>query len=165
MKRVNALAFALLAAAIWQPALSLADEEGGHQLPRVSNATWKAECGSCHMLYHPGFLPERSWHKMMGGLDKHFGASANLDSAMQKDITNFLTKHSADQGGTKYAKSIPATTTPLRITETAWFKREHREVRADVWKRVKIGSPSNCMACHKGAEQGDFSEDKVAIPR
>lgn len=157
MKRVNALAFALLVTAIWQPSLSLADEKGDHQLPQVSNANWKAECSSCHMLYHPGFLPERSWRKLMGGLDKHFGASANLDSALQKEITNFLTKHSADQGGTKYAKSIPATSTPLRITETEWFKREHREVRADVWKRVKIGGPSNCMACHKGAEQGDFS--------
>jgi hypothetical protein len=38
-------------------------------------------------------------------------------------------------------------------------------VRADVWKRPKVGSPSNCMACHKGAEQGDFSEHAVAIPR
>ena len=59
MKRVNVLAFALLVAAIWQPALSLADEEGDHPLPQVSSATWKAEYGSCRMLYHPGLLPER----------------------------------------------------------------------------------------------------------
>ena len=101
----------------------------------------------------------------MSGLDKHFGENASIDSVMQQDITRFMVKYSADQGGTPNAKSIPVTSTPLRITETAWFRREHREVRADVWKRVKIGSPSNCMACHKSAEQGDFSEDKVAIPR
>lgn len=165
MRQVNALTFALLVAALWQPALARADEKGDRRLPQVSNAAWKAECGSCHMLYHPGFLPERSWRKLMDGLDKHFGASAELDSAMQKDITQFLTKHSTDRGGTQYAKSIPTTATPLRITETAWFKREHREVRADVWKRAKIGSPSNCIACHQVAEQGDFSEDKVVIPR
>ena len=167
MKRVNALALGLLLATISLPAISLADEEGegGSPLPEVSNAKWKTECGSCHMLYHPGFLPERSWRKLMSGLDKHFGENASLDPPVQQEITGFLVKYSTGQGGAKYAKSIPATSTPLRITETAWFKREHREVRAAVWKRAKIGSPSNCMACHKGAEQGDFSEDKVAIPR
>ena len=164
MRPVHALTVVLLVAAFWQPALVLADEKDDHRLPPVSNAAWKAECGSCHMLYPPGFLPERSWRKLMSGLDKHFGASAELDSALQKDITQFLTKHSA-QGGSKYAKSIPATATPLRISETTWFKREHREVRPDVWKRAKIGSPSNCVACHQAAEQGDFSEDKIAIPR
>ncbi len=164
MQRVNVFAFGLLVAAISLPGISLADARGG-ALPPVSNTHWKAECGSCHMLYPPGFLPERSWRTLMSGLDKHFGENASIDSVAQQDITNFLATHSADQSGAKYAKSIPATSTPLRITETAWFKREHREVRADVWKRVKIGSPSNCMACHQSAEQGDFSEDKVAIPR
>ena len=170
MKRNTALTFGLLLA-ISLPGISPADDEaneekeGGSQLRQVANANWKAECASCHMLYHPGFLPARSWRKMMGSLDKHFGENASLAPASQQDVTNFLVKYSADQSGAKYAKSIPAGSTPLRITETAWFKREHREVDAGVWKRAKIGSPSNCMACHKGAEQGDFSGDEVAIPR
>ena len=165
MKRNHALTFGLVLA-ICLPGISLADDEEGNSLLRqASNANWKTECGACHMTYHPGLLPARSWRKMMGGLEKHFGQNASLDPIPQKEITNFLVKFSADQGNTKYAKSIPAGSTPLRITETAWFKREHREVRAEVWKRAKIGSASNCMACHKGAEQGDFSEDKVAIPR
>lgn len=164
MRKVNALTFVLLVAALRQSAIVLADAKGDHRFPQVSNTAWKAECGSCHMLYHPGFLPERSWRKLMDGLDKHFGASAELDSATQKDITQFLVKHSA-QAASQYAKSIPATATPMRITETPWFKREHREVRADVWKRAKIGSASNCIACHQTAEQGDFSEGKLAIPR
>ena len=165
MKRNHALTFGLVLA-ICLPGISLADDEEGNSLLRqASNANWKTECGACHMTYHPGLLPARSWRKMMDGLDKHFGQNASLDPIPQKEITSFLVKFSADQGNTKYAKSIPAASTPLRITETAWFKREHREVRAEVWKRAKIGSASNCMACHKGAEQGDFSEDKVAIPR
>ena len=133
MQRVNSLALGLLVAFMSLPGISLADEdgekEGGSQLRQVANANWKAECASCHMLYHPGFLPARSWRKLMGGLDKHFGENASLAPATQQDITNFLVKHSADQSGAKYAKSIPATSTPLRITETAWFKREHDEVR------------------------------------
>lgn len=162
MKRLNALFLWPLIVALSAPTPVWSDED--QSLPRVANAKWEAECASCHTLYHPGLLPERSWRKLMGGLDKHFGENASLDQPTQQEITDFLVKHSA-RGGAQYAKSVPAGDTPLRMTETAWFKREHREVRADVWKRTKVGSPSNCMACHKGAEQGDFSERGVAIPR
>ncbi|MDZ4210776.1 MAG: cytochrome C, partial [Methylotenera sp.] len=62
-------------------------EDSGKQMPAVANAKWKAECGSCHMLYHPGLLPERSWNKMMAGLDKHFGENASLDTATRDEIT------------------------------------------------------------------------------
>ena len=167
MKQNTALTLGFLLA-LSLPGISLADddeEERSSLLRPATNANWKTECGSCHMAYHPGLLPARSWRKMMGGLDKHFGQDASLEPIPQKDITNFLVMYSADQGNIKYAKSVPAASTPLRITETTWFKREHDEIRAAVWKRKKIGSASNCMACHKGAEQGDFSEDKVAIPR
>ena len=165
MKRHTALTLGLLLA-ISLPGISLADDdESSSQLHPATNVNWKAECASCHMAYHPGLLPARSWRKMMGSLDKHFGQDASLEPIPQKEITNFLVKYSADQGSDKYVKSVPAASTPLRITETTWFKREHDEIRAAVWKRKKIGSASNCMACHKGAEQGDFSEDKVAIPR
>ena len=47
-------------------------------------AMWKAECSSCHMAYHPGLLPERSWRKMMAELDKHFGQNASLDAPAAK---------------------------------------------------------------------------------
>ena len=46
-------------------------------MPAVANAKWKTECSGCHMLYHPGLLPERSWNKMMAGLEKHFGENAS----------------------------------------------------------------------------------------
>ena len=166
MKRFHVWFLWPLIAALSAPAFSLAseNEDEGQLLPRVANAKWKTECASCHTLYHPGLLPERSWRKLMGGLDKHFGDNASLDPPAQKEITDFLVKHSA-RAGSRYAKSVPAGATPLSMTETAWFKREHREVRADVWKRTKVGSASNCVACHKGADEGGFSERGVAIPR
>lgn len=141
----------------------------GKSLPQVSHPKWKAECGSCHQLYHPGLLPERSWRKMMSGLDKHFGENASLDPLTQKEITEFLATHSADRSSSrrsgKIALSIPAQAAPLRISETPWFVHKHDEVRAEVWKRPKVGSPANCIACHGGAEQGDFSESRIKIPR
>lgn len=171
MKSNHTLKLALLIVPLFFSTASLADnDEGeGKALPTVSNAKWKEECSSCHMAYPPGFLPERSWRKVMGGLDKHFDQNASIEPLTQQEITQFLVKYSADHSSNalfaKIAKSIQAKATPLRITETAWFKRKHDEVRADVWKRPKIGSASNCMACHRGAEKGDFSERNVAIPR
>ena len=144
-------------------------EGGGSQLPAVSNAQWNTECSSCHMLYHPGLLPERSWNKMMTGLDKHFGENAGLDAATRDKINRFLTLNSADKLGSRRSsrinQSIPANATPLRITETRYFTSKHDEVSATTFKRKSIGSASNCVACHKSAEKGDFSESQVKIPR
>ena len=132
-------------------------------------ANWKQECGSCHLAFPPGLLPARSWSKMMASLDKHFGENASLDPTQTKVITDFLVKHSADQAETprsaKIAMSIAASESPLRITETAYFKRKHHEIAPSVWKRSKIMSAANCTACHSKAEAGNFNEEGVRIPR
>jgi len=52
-----------------------------------------------------------------------------------------------------------------RITRTPWFVREHREVSATTWKLPAVKSAANCGACHQGADQGDFSEHSVRVPR
>lgn len=144
-------------------------EDTGKQLPELTNAKWKAECSSCHMLYHPGLLPERSWNKLMGGLDKHFGENASLDAETQTEITRFLALNSADKLDNRRSKrfnqSIASNVTPLRISETRYFISKHDEVSATTFKRKSIGSAANCAACHKGAEKGNFSESQVKIPR
>lgn len=144
-------------------------EGGSKQMPTVMNAKWKAECSSCHMLYHPGLLPERSWKAMMNGLDKHFGEDAALDAATRDEISRFLVLNSADKSDNRRSsrinQSIPAATTPLRVSETRYFTNKHDEISAATFKRKSIGSASNCVACHQGAEKGDFSESLVKIPR
>ena len=143
--------------------------KGKSALPPVANAKWQSECSACHMAYHPGFLPERSWHKMMAGLDQHFGENASLDPQTAKEITDFLVANSADRGenrrSARIARSIPASATLLRISETPYFVRKHDEIVAQTWKRKSIGSAANCGACHKTADKGDFSERNVSIPR
>lgn len=133
--------------------------EGGMQGLRATNAAWKAECSACHMAYPPGLLPASSWNTMMGSLDKHFGTDASLDDATMKEILPFLEANAARE-----PKKVSAEPT-LRITETAWFKHEHDEISAITWKNPKIKSASNCAACHTQAEQGNFDEDTVRIPR
>lgn len=163
---------AMLTAGLMLPALADDDENEGleHlQLPQVSNKNWKAECASCHMAYPPGLLPARSWQKMMQGLDKHFGQNAELDAPTAADIGQFLQATAADSKGryrvAEIAAAIPAGSTPLRISETRYFRELHHELRTDVFRRKSIGSAGNCVACHRGAEAGNFDEHQVRIPR
>lgn len=137
--------------------------------PLVLNAKFKAECTSCHMAYLPGLLPSRSWEKMMNTLDKHFGEDASLDDKTKKEILDFLVMNSSDKAysrrGTKILATIGNQDIPLRISETDYFNRKHDEISPAVFKRKSIGSKANCIACHKGAESGNFDEDSVVIPK
>ena len=135
------------------------EDRGKPVMPVQANATWQKECGGCHMAFPPGLLPAESWRKTMTGLNQHFGTDASLTPAETTEITAFLVKHASNRWR--------ASSSPLRITESAWFKSKHdsREIPAAVWKRASVKSPSNCLACHSGADQGDFEEDRVRIPK
>lgn len=122
------------------------------------NPTWKTECGSCHVAYPPSMLPAESWRAVMSGLDKHFGTDASVDAKTAAEIGAFLERNAGRSRGT-------ATKPTLRVTETRWFQHEHDEVSASVWKSPKVKTPANCAACHRSAEQGNFDEDGVRIPR
>jgi hypothetical protein len=113
------------------------------------------------VAYPPGFLPAASWQRLMGGLATHYGTDASLDAASQREISAWLV---ANAGTYKRVSEEPPQD---RITRSAWFLRKHRdgEVPANVWKRASVGSPSNCVACHSGAAQGDFSERNIRIPQ
>lgn len=117
------------------------------------------ECASCHVAYPPGLLPAASWQRLMGQLSNHYGSDASLDPTMTAALTAWLSAHA---GTGKRANEMPAQD---RITRAAWFVREHREVGAATWKRPAIQSPSNCAACHPRADQGDFDEHGIRIPR
>jgi cytochrome c553 len=131
--------------------------KGGSVASAMANPGWaqyQAECGSCHLAFPPGMLPRASWQKMLGTLDAHFGQNAEVDVATRAQLDGFLG-----------AFAGPATgQAPQRITELAWFKREHDEVSARIFARKSIGSAANCAACHTGAEKGDYGERGIRIP-
>lgn len=137
---------------------------GENMLPRLSNKAWQQECASCHVAYPPGLLPKASWRRMMSGLDKHFGEDASLDPATQADILKFLEANAANSGS-KVLRHMAANEAPLRITETRWFMHEHDEVPRATWARKSVGSAANCAACHRQAEQGNYNEDAIRIPK
>lgn len=129
------------------------------KLATPPNERWKAECGSCHIAYPPQLLLGQAWHQIMSQLDKHFGTDASLDPAAAAEISAYLERYS---GSTRRAQ--PATGS-LRITESAWFVHEHDEVPPASWKHPAVKSAANCAACHTTAEQGDFRERNIRIPR
>jgi hypothetical protein len=147
------------------------DDEGEYR--RVLNppkfAEYQTECGSCHMAYPPSLLPARSWTALMAGLDDHFGDNAELPADSAARIREYLVNNAADHSDARRAfafnSSVPRDQAPLRITETRYFLRKHDEVPARLVKdNPKVGSFSNCQACHHSAEAGSFNEHSVNIP-
>ena len=106
------------------------------------NPAYQAECGSCHVPYPPQLLPAASWRQLMAGLDKHFGSDASLEPALGKEIAEFLAAHAGRRRDGN----------ELRITETRWFRKEHRN-------EIPAGkNPADCAACHRGAEKGIYED-------
>lgn len=126
----------------------------------ITNDNVKKECGACHMAFQPQFLPARSWQAIMSGLSNHFGEDASLtDPAVVQDITTYLVENAGDVGKPNaWVRRIPADQAPLRITELPrWISEHSEEVSASAWK--KAGTKSNCIVCHRGADQGNYVDD------
>ncbi|VAW85956.1 hypothetical protein MNBD_GAMMA17-1088 [hydrothermal vent metagenome] len=134
----------------------------------VKNESYAEECSTCHFSYQPGLLPERSWRKIMAGLEDHFGENSELDEPDRLKIEAYLTSNAGDHSNYKRSKklmrSIPDSDTPLRITMIPYLKKEHREIPEGALKHDKIRSISNCDACHTTAEKGSFGERGINIP-
>ena len=135
----------------------------------VKNPAYGEECGSCHFAFQPGWLPEKSWRKMMSGLEDHFGDNAELSAEANKNILDYLVANSADKSDYKRSKrivgSLKNNEIPLRISDTVYFKRKHDEIaNRYVTGNPDVGSYSKCEACHTRAEEGSFNEHEVTIP-
>jgi hypothetical protein len=140
-------------------AAAQAEENGGTRVAPLPK--YRQECAACHLAYPAGMLPAASWKRIMGSLNKHYGADASLPDADVREIGAWL---NANAGTYKRVSGAPPED---RLSKSEWFLRKHRagEVPADVWKRPAIGSASNCTACHTQAANGSFSEREIRIPK
>ena len=143
------------------PGLALAAHADEHRraAPLPLLPKYRQECASCHVAYPPGLLPAGSWQRLMGHLPQHFGSDASLDATTNQALSSWL---AANAGSSRQASAAPPGD---RITRSSWFVREHDEVPAATWKSASVKSPANCSACHAQADQGDFNEHHVRIPR
>lgn len=135
----------------------------------VTDAFYKAECASCHFAYQPGLLPEKSWRKLMGDLPNHFGTDASLEPEDNQKILKYLVDNSAEKF-TQYKRSrkindsIAANETPIAVSKTRYFIREHRGIPKRLIEQKEVKSLSNCAACHTTADTGSYSERAIKIP-
>jgi len=61
-------------------------------------------------------------------------------------------------------KSIPASVTPLRITETAFWIEKHGRIDNGTWSDPAVGSKANCRACHRDADYGTYDDAAIRLP-
>ncbi|MDH4234993.1 MAG: cytochrome b/b6 domain-containing protein [Gallionella sp.] len=148
-------------------------EEGGPHVafsgPKLpDNPKWREECGSCHLAFHPSLLPARSWQRTMAEQDRHFGTDLALDEATSKELLDFMLSNSAENSNREAAykinRSIKPESAPLRITETPYWLKKHRDITDSDWRSAKVKSKANCAACHLDAEAGTFEDAAMKMP-
>jgi len=138
-------------------------------LPAVVNKQYENECGACHFAYQPGWLPARSWQRMMGSLDDHFDENAELSQKVHDKITEYLIDESADVRSHRKSHSILASVreheAPLRISRLSYILYKHEEIPSHMISgNASVRSSARCLACHPGASKGRFDENDVNIP-
>jgi hypothetical protein len=144
------------------------EKHGDEYLHPVNNETFKQECGACHFAYQPGLLPSGSWESILNNLPSHFGEEVSLDQESKQIIGEYLRINAAENSSAKRARKIVRSLngqTPLRITETPYIQEKHHDLDASIFSRQSIGSFSNCNACHTKAEEGNYDDDFVKIPK
>ena len=138
----------------------------GRELPQ--SELYNAECGDCHMPYHPSLLPARSWQAMMATQDEHFGEDLFLEPDVVQALTTYALTNAAETGMSEPAykinRSIPAEETPLRITETPYFVKKHEDIARHVWNQSNVHGPEDCQACHRDALAGTFEDSSMRLP-
>ena len=136
--------------------------------PPITDIAYLKECGSCHMAYPPEFLPARSWNRVLGSLQDHFGDSAQLDAATQQRIHDYLVAHAAEKAHNEHSfaimRSLNASEAPLRITATPYIAGIHAAVLDPLWG----GNPrpktlAECTVCHLKAQVGDYTMRKFTV--
>jgi cytochrome b len=139
----------------------------GAKLP--DNALWREECGSCHLPFYPSLLPSRSWTRMLAEQDRHFGTDLGLDEPTRAALLVFLKANAAErhltEAGLKIDNSLSPNAAPLRITETPYWLKKHREITDADWRSPQVKSKANCDVCHLDALDGTFEDGAMRMPK
>jgi hypothetical protein len=154
---MNTLRLAALAAAALFPLCAFAHQPA---IPATIPPAYISECGSCHVAYPPALLSASDWQDVMRGLDKHYGDNAGLDEDIRRQIEDFLVRNAEPHWQAHFPSGNPP-----RLTTTIWYRVHHLELPDDIWSDKRVGSPSNCAACHAKAERLLFDKrDMTKVP-
>jgi hypothetical protein len=123
----------------------------------VSHSLTDEECSACHLVYPAAMLSSASWTELMTSLESHFGEDASLDDESVSAITRYLTSNAADSTwtGNRFSRG-QINDWPIRITETDYWLREHKNQTFIDPTNSEMMNQSDCAACHESAAKGDF---------
>ncbi|WP_413203961.1 cytochrome C [Rhodospirillum sp. A1_3_36] len=133
--------------------------QGEERMRPVTDPLTLKECGECHMAFPPSLLSPGSWEVIMANLDKHYGENASLPEKDTAAITAYLTASAGRWGSPGVSGTGGTEVTLPRFTESRHFAHEHRRFTPDRLARKGIKSILDCVACHRGAEQGYYDDD------
>jgi hypothetical protein len=127
-----------------------------------TNAAYEKECGGCHFAYQPGWLPERSWRKLMGSLGQHFGENTELKPEQRDALLAYLVAGAADhrrsQRSLEVLAAITPGDTPTRISSVLYVGGIHGGFLDPAFRgKPEVKTLAQCPACHQQANRGWFS--------
>src|SRR5690348_8708744 len=137
----------VLAVAAGTLLLTVAKAEAGpaERVAPVRHAAMAKGCGECHMAFQPGLLPAEGWRRIMGVSQP---TSARMPACPR----------TSPQASPSTLSAMPASGDGRlsRVTEQAWWIREHR-FSSTTWQKVG-GAKANCAACHPNAAMGQYED-------
>ena len=119
--------------------------------PGEENATWRAECGACHIAFPPALLSAGDWGEIMSRLDQHFGTDASLDASTRQEISDYLKRNGASNRLFGNSEELP------RITSSDRFVNKHRGA-IRLWRKGQIKTLTDCVSCHKDSDRETINE-------
>lgn len=129
------------------------------------NSVYLEECGGCHVAYHPSLRTQKTWQSLLSNLSDHYGEDASLDEHGLMNITRYLMKQSAHFVDSESAHNIGRQETQtMRITDTSYWKKRHKEINEGLFSSPNVGSKINCNACHSDADSGRFDDVNINLP-
>ncbi|WP_428023235.1 cytochrome C [Arcobacter sp.] len=100
----------------------------------------------------------------MGDLANHFGDDASLEPEDEKTILDFLVQYSAEKSTKEASYKILKSQENkdiIAITQTTFWKNEHKSIPKEVFFKKDVKSKANCKACHSDIEKGLIEDDKI----
>lgn len=100
----------------------------------------------------------------MNDLENHFGDDASLNEDARINILNFLVQNSAETSTKEFSVKILdsiGNKDIIAITQTSFWKNEHKKIAKAVFENKEVKSKANCKACHSDIEKGLIEDDKI----
>lgn len=173
-KAKNITSYLFLLASVWVLFVILDGTHNPFVKNKFANIDYEQEspifyekCGACHKTYPTYLLTEKSWIRIMDGLDNHFGEKIedqNISKHERVVIRKFLIDNAAESSTREAAyKTLESVKDgrPLAITKTKLWRETHKDIPKNIYKTKEIKDKSNCFACHKDIEKGNLEDINI----